>query len=426
MEVKRYERLDETVYHTRLENGLHIYVIPKPEYAKQFAFFATNYGGMNLRFREKDGEWCETPAGVAHFLEHKMFDTEDGDAMQKMAANGADPNAFTSFDITGYYFESTEHFAENLETLLSFVSIPWFTKESVDKEQGIIGQEIRMVEDNPHSEVFYNMLRGLYESSPIRMNVAGTVESIAEITAETLYTCHKAFYNPGNMVLCVAGNVEPEEVVSIAKEVLPHTAEPMVETDWGREEPPVAHKEFTEKEMAVSAPLFEIGFKGVPAERGKRLRQVLIGNLAADVLFSASAPLYSKLYEAGLINNSFEGGYEDAPHCACLCVGGESKEPERVRDLLLEEAARIVREGIDNSLWERQKKASYGASVRKLNSMENICIEWAQTHFIGEDFMEFPKLYQSIQKSDAEEMIARWCTPERTTLSVIWPKGAEK
>jgi len=418
--------LDETIWHTVLENGLHIYVDSKPEYAKQFAFFATNYGGMNMRFREQGGVWQDTPAGVAHFLEHKMFDTEEGDAMQKMAANGADPNAFTSFDITGYYFESTENFTENLRTLLSFVSVPWFTKESVDKEQGIIGQEIRMVEDNPHSEVFYNMLRGLYANSPIRVNVAGTVESIAEITAETLYKCHKAFYNPGNMVLCVAGSVDPEEVAAIAAEILPKTAEPVIETDWGEEEGPAVVKSLIEKEMAVSAPLFEIGFKGAPAESGKRLRQVLVGNLVADVLFSASAPLYSKLYESGLINNSFEGGYEDAPGCAYLCVGGESKEPEKVRDLLLTEAARIAREGIDDALWERQKKASYGASVRKLNSMENICIESAQTHFLGEDFMEFPKLYSDIQKEDAEKMIAQWCIPERTTLSIIWPKGGEK
>jgi len=418
--------LDETIWHTVLENGLHIYVDSKPEYAKQFAFFATNYGGMNMRFREQGGVWQGTPAGVAHFLEHKMFDTEEGDAMQKMAANGADPNAFTSFDITGYYFESTENFTENLRTLLSFVSVPWFTKESVDKEQGIIGQEIRMVEDNPHSEVFYNMLRGLYANSPIRVNVAGTVESIAEITAETLYKCHKAFYNPGNMVLCVAGSVDPEEVAAIAAEILPKTAEPVIETDWGEEEGPAVVKSLIEKEMAVSAPLFEIGFKGAPAESGKRLRQVLVGNLVADVLFSASAPLYSKLYESGLINNSFEGGYEDAPGCAYLCVGGESKEPEKVRDLLLTEAARIAREGIDDALWERQKKASYGASVRKLNSMENICIESAQTHFLGEDFMEFPKLYSDIQKEDAEKMIAQWCIPERTTLSIIWPKGGEK
>ena len=423
MESKFYEMLDETIWHAVLKNGLSIYVDQKSDYSKQFAFFATNYGGMNLRFREQGGEWKDTPAGVAHFLEHKMFDTEDGNALQTMSANGVDPNAFTSFDMTGYYFEGSEKFEENLRTLLSFVSVPWFTQESVDKEQGIIGQEIRMGDDEPDRAVYYGLIRGLYAHSPIRVDIAGTVESIAEISAETLYACHKAFYHPGNMVLCVAGNVDPKRVVEIAEEVLTDVPASVTETDFGPAEEPVAFEHLVEKEMAVSAPLFEIGFKGVPPEKGSCLRQRLIGNLAADVLFSASSPLYSRLYESGLINGSFEGGYEDVPGCAFLMVGGEGKDPARVRDLLLEEAARIAREGVDEALWERQKKASYGASVRRLNSLEGLCIEAAQCHFLGEDFLDFPALYQSIEKKDAEEMIAQWCVPERTTLSVIWPKG---
>lgn len=413
------------MWHTVLENGLHIYVDAKPGYTKQFAFFATNYGGMNMRFREQGGDWQDTPAGVAHFLEHKMFDTEDGNALQILAANGVDPNAFTSSSMTGYYFEGTDQFEENLRVLLSFVSIPWFTQESVDKEQGIIGQEIRMGDDSPDSEVFYNLLRGLYAHNPIRVNVAGTVESIAEITADTLYACHKAFYNPGNMVLCVAGNVDPGAVERIAREVLPQNAAPVVETDFGAPEEDRAYQSLMEKKMAVSAPLFQLGFKGKPAEDGSHLRQRLVGNLASDVLFGPSSPLYTRLYEEGLINNSFDGGYEAEPQCAFLGAGGESKDPERVRDLILEEAARIAADGIDDVLWERQKKAAYGAAVRQLNSLENICIESAQSHFDGEDFLRFPELFKSIEKTDAQQMIAQWCTPERTALSIIWPKEVQ-
>lgn len=425
MEEKRYEALGESMWHTVLENGLHIYVDVKPGYTKQFAFFATNYGGMNMRFREQGGEWQDTSAGVAHFLEHKMFDTEDGNALQILAANGVDPNAFTSSSLTGYYFEGTDKFEENLRTLLSFVSVPWFTKESVDKEQGIIGQEIRMGDDSADSEVFYNLMRGLYAHNPIRVNIAGTVESIAEITAETLYACHKAFYNPGNMVLCVAGNVDPKTVENIAAEVLPKSAAPVVETDFGEPEEENAHQSLVEKKMAVSAPLFQLGFKGKPADAGNHLRQRLLGNLVSDVLFGPSGQLYTKLYEEGLINNSFDGGYEAEPECAFLGVGGESKDPKRVRDLILEEAARIAADGIDSVLWERQKKAAYGAAVRQLNSLENICIESAQSHFDGEDFLRFPEIFRSIEKKDAERMIAQWCVPERAALSIIWPKEAE-
>ena len=209
MVSKEYPRIGEKIYHAELPNGLHIYVDRRPEFQKSYAFFATNYGGMDMKFH-LDGQWRDTPAGVAHFLEHKMFDTEDGNALQDLAANGASPNAFTSSALTGYYFESTEKFCDNLKILLSFVSIPWFTQESVDKEQGIIGQEIRMVEDDPDNQVFYGLMECLFDHHPIRVPIAGTQESISHITAETLYACHKAFYDPSNMVLCVAGDVDPK------------------------------------------------------------------------------------------------------------------------------------------------------------------------------------------------------------------------
>ena len=235
MVSKEYPRIGEKIYHAELPNGLHIYVDRRPEFQKSYAFFATNYGGMDMKFR-LDGQWRDTPAGVAHFLEHKMFDTEDGNALQDLAANGASPNAFTSSALTGYYFESTEKFCDNLKILLSFVSIPWFTQESVDKEQGIIGQEIRMVEDDPDNQVFYGLMECLFDHHPIRVPIAGTQESISHITADTLYACHKAFYTPSNMVLTVAGDVEPEEVVRIAREILPKEPGGHIERDYGGEE----------------------------------------------------------------------------------------------------------------------------------------------------------------------------------------------
>lgn len=417
-----YKKLGETITHAVLSNGLHIYIDVKPQYGKQFAFFAANYGGMHMRFREQGTPWEETPAGVAHFLEHKMFDTEDGNALQRLAANGVDPNAFTASSMTGYYFEGTDGFDENLKTLLSFVSIPYFTPESVAKEQGIIGQEIRMGEDNPDIEVFYNLLKGLYRHHPIRTNIAGTVESIAEITADTLYSCHHAFYNPGNMVLCVAGNVVPSKIVALAEQVLPTNALPVVETDFGPVEEMSAYRSHVECHMSVSAPLFQVGFKGMPPAKGSYLRQRLLGGLISDVLAGPSSPLYTRLYGKGLINGSFGGGYESEPQCAFLAFGGESKQPELVRDEIMEEAARVAQEGIDTQLWERQKKAAYGSMIRQLNSLENICIEVAQAHFDGEEFLAFPSLFQSLSKEEAETLISSWCVPERMTLSIVWPK----
>ena len=417
-----FPRVGERMYREVLENGLHVFVFPKPEFQKSYAFFATNYGGMDLRFC-LDGTWHDTPAGVAHYLEHKMFDTKEGNALQKLTANGASPNAFTSNAITGYYFECTEQFEENLKTLLSFVSVPYFTQESVDKEQGIIGQEIGMIEDDPDWKVFTNLMKGLYEHHPIRLSVAGSVESIARITPQTLYDCHKAFYDPANMVLCVAGNQDPERVCQIAREILPKTAGSIAQKDYGSQEPEGAFQSLVEERLAVSGPIFQLGYKGDAPERGEAgLRQQLLGELACEVLLGNSTPLYARLYQEGLINRNFSYGYDSVPGCAFLAAGGESRDPEAVRAAVEAEARRIEAEGVDLELWERVKKGAYGWRVRSLNSFETLCVNQAQNFFAGREYLRFADLFADIRKEDVEALIARWVTPARTSLSVIRPK----
>ena len=421
MDELRYPALREAVHRCILSNGLNIYMDVKPGYARQFAFFAVRCGGMDMRFRGTDGSWVDVPAGTAHFLEHKAFDTRDGSAIRRMAASGVDPNAYTTPSMTGYYFESVQNFEENLRCLLSFVSEPWFNPGNVEKERGIIVQEIRMGEDDPDSEVYERLMEAMYVRHPIRVRIAGSEASISEITPELLEQCHRAFYRPGNMVLCAAGNIDPERVVAVAREVLPGEPSSLVQTDWGLPEPDRVEQPYVECTMPVSVPLFELGFKGVPAPKGSRLRQRLLAGLVCDALFSASAPLYSRLYEQGLINGTFDSGYDGAPGCACLIAGGESREPKQVLDEVLKEAARLGREGIDRSLWERLKKAAYGSMVRQLNSLESICAELAESHFDGEEFLRFPEQFQSIERADGEALLRQWCTRERAVLSVIWP-----
>ena len=416
-----YERIGESVYREVLPNGLQICVVPKPEHAKKYAFFATRYGGMDTRFC-LDGKWLDTPAGIAHYLEHKMFDTREGNALQRLAKNGAEPNAFTSNAMTGYYFDSTEHFEENLEILLSFVSIPYFTEESVAKEQGIIGQEIRMIEDNPDWQLYTRMMQALYQKSTARTSIAGTVESISHITAETLYDCHKAFYTPSNMVLTVAGNVEPEEVVRIAEELLPREPGGHIDRDYGGEETGRAASAEKELTMEVSTPIFQLGFKADPAPAGEEhLREQLMGELACEALLGSSSPLYAKLYSEGLINKNFGYGFELYPGCALMAAGGESRDPKAVRDAVLAEGERLAREGIDEGLFRRLKKGVYGAKVRGLNSFENVCIELAQAHFAGVEYLTFPEVFDGISKADVEDCIRRWVTGERCGLAVIRP-----
>ena len=421
MNRKEYPRIGERVFSARLDNGLTVYVDVKPDFQKSYAFFATDYGGMDMKF-QLDGQWHDTPAGVAHFLEHKTFDTKDGNALQDLAANGASPNAFTNSAITGYYFESTEKFYENLNILLSFVSQPYYTQESVDKEQGIIGQEIRMIEDDPEYQVYYAMLEGLYAHHPIRTSVAGTIESISRITADTLNLCHSAFYNPGNMVLCVAGNVDPEKVLEMAREILPREGKGSISRDYGPAEPAGAARSRTELRMEVSTPIFQLGWKMEPAPRGEeQLRQKLVAELACEALLGNSSPLYVRLYREGLINSSFSYGFDGYPSCAYAMAGGESADPDAVAAAIAAEAERIGREGVDPALFARLKKGLYGTKVRGLNSFENICVGMAQAYFAGYDMLRFPEVFEGISQADVERCIRTCFTPERAALAVVQP-----
>lgn len=423
MNRTQFPRLGETCFETELDNGLTICVIPRPGYLKSYAFFATGYGGMNLRFRTEDG-WQDSPAGVAHFLEHKMFDTKEGNALQILTANGASPNAFTMADMTGYYFECTEGFAENLRTLLSFVSQPYFTQESVAKEQGIIGQEIQMIEDNPDWRLYQNLLRALYRNNPLRIPLAGSKNSIAEITADTLYQCHRAFYHPGNMVLCVVGDVDPEQVAAIAQDVLPQERRDRAEKDLGAPEPDApAERQITEV-MAVSSPNFLLGLKARPHPTGEEdLRLQLLGDLAGDILAGESSPLYAKLYSEGLIDKSFFVSYESSPGTAFLMLGGESKQVDPVTEAILDEGARLRREGINPDLFRRCKKAAYGSRVRALNSMDHVGTRLAAGKLKGYHYYRFADLYDTIALEDIQAFLDGLIRQDCAALSVVTPKG---
>lgn len=416
-----YERIGESVCREKLANGLQIYVVPKPEHARKYAFFATRYGGMDTRF-SLNGQWLDTPAGIAHYLEHKMFDTKEGNALQRLAQNGAEPNAFTSNAMTGYYFDSTEKFEENLEILLSFVSIPYFTDESVAKEQGIIGQEIRMIEDNPDWQLYTRMMKALYRSHAARESIAGTVESISHITAKTLYDCHRAFYTPSNMVLTVVGNVDPIHVVDLARRILPPEGGPVIPRDYGQEPAAVAEKE-TKMAMEVAMPQFLTGFKCDPAPEGEDyMRLAAIGDMACDILLGDSSPLYQRLYEQGLINTSFGGAFEMMPGVAYLYAGGDSKESRTVAAEILKEARRLSTEGIDEDFYQRVRKAAFGENLRGLNSFENIAVTLTEGYFHGYDPLRFPQVFDTIGKGDIEAFLARNITEERAVLSEIVPR----
>lgn len=422
MNKRVFEGLGETLYTSTLPNGLRLCVVPKPGFRASYAVFATKYGGAMRRFT-LDGALWDTPGGVAHFLEHKMFDLPDGDnALSLLSSNGADPNAFTASDLTCYYFRCTEKFEENLRLLLHFVSTPYFTAETVRKEQGIIGQEILMSEDSPDHALFYNLLEQLYASHPIRERVVGTVESIAEITDETLYACHRAFYTPGNMCLCVEGDVDPARIEALARECLPDTPGPVPEPDFGPEEGLLPVEKLRRAAMPVSAPQFLIGVKlpTLTGEAGQRQR--ITAQLALRLLVGSSTHFYASLYADGTLNRDFDYELATAAGASAVLIGGESEDPEAVLAALEKEIARVCAEGFDAAAFERAKRASYGARLRGLEDFESVCVGLAEGEFEGCCPFDAPALLEAVTKAECEDFIREHLRAERFALSIIEPK----
>ena len=420
MNIINYEAIGETLYTDILPNKLPVNIVTKPGYMKSYAFFATNYGGADREFTY-NGERMQTPAGVAHFLEHKMFDTPDGgNALGVLSANGASPNAYTSNGITTYYFESTQGFYENLETLLRFVSVPYFTKESVEKEQGIIAQEIRMYEDNPSYAVYENLLRSLFANNPIRDNIAGTVESIADITDEILYACHNVFYTPSNMTLCVVGDVDPERVIEIATKTLPPQSGETPAKYYGEPEPELPKTKFSEREMEVAQPLFAVGARFEPLSGEALLRQRIGGNLALKYLYGPSSPMYSRLYAEGILNDSFGYELDFAAGAGMILAEGESQEPERVLAEMAAEAKKAAG-GLDSALFSRIKKSSYGSRLRSLGAFEALCRDLTSGQFNGYHALDAASVLQDISEEEVIYFIKNYLNEEKFALSVVRP-----
>ena len=422
-----YPELGEVLYKEKLSNGLTVCVLPRPGFSKKLAYFVTDYGSIHTHFR-LEGREIQAPAGIAHFLEHKMFDLPGGrDVSAELASLGAGTNAFTSYDMTAYYISCTERFEECLRLLIEFVSTPYFTEESVAKEMGIIDQEIGMNIDAPESRVFEDLMRAMYREHPIRVPILGDSDTIREITPEILHDCHRAFYTPGNMILCVIGDVNPDRVAEIATEILGAEPRPVGEkiVDWN--ETMDASGENPVSSMEVSMPTFQLGFKCEPTGKGdEAIRQEIVGDLAAEALFGESSALYLRLYEDGIIDSSFGGGFETIDGMAMLLCSGDSDEPEAIREAILAEAERIAREGVEEDAFGRMKRSALGRRLRDLDSFSSTCFRLCAYHFSDFDYFRFPGIYQKIESREIQEFLSRVVRANRAALSVIEPaKEAE-
>jgi len=421
MKENIYAEINEKAFTHTLGNGLKICVIPKLGFHKAYAMLAVKYGSIDAKFNV-GGNAFQPPKGVAHFLEHKVFEQPDGgNALQIFARTGANPNAFTSRGITAYHFSCTEHFKRNLEILLNFVTTPCFTDDNVLKEQGIIAREIGMVNDNPYHVVIDDLMDGLYAEHPAKDSIIGTVDSINQITRDVLFSCYKTFYIPSNMVLTVIGDVDPQQVCDVAEAMLKKEYIIPPERDYGNE-PIESSVPYIEKNMEVNLPIFAIGFKGKIETCGENgIKQRIAAELAMELLAGESSKLYTELYREGLINKQFGAGSMFFPGSICSLVTGESREPQKVQKALLKAAELLMKEEKPDR-FERIKRVSYGLNLRALDRFESLCREQTEGIMNGYDYLTSLSEYEKITWEDVKALLSQVITEQQMTMSVVLPK----
>jgi len=401
-------------------SGLKIFVMPKAGYSSAYAVFAAKYGSIDTKIPAADGAFREIPEGTAHFLEHKLFESEELGAFERFAKTGASANAYTSFDRTGYLFSCTDNFRKSLEILLDFVQKPYFTEATVAKEQGIIGQEIRMYKDVPDWQVLFNLLRSLYTAHPVRIDIAGTQESIARITAQTLYDCYKNFYNPSNMVLAVAGNANVEDVLEAADKLL----QPGDGVKASREfvkEPPEPARNYYEEKLPVNTPQFMLGFKEDIQTPERTTIERLCANILLEIIAGKSSPLYKRLLEAGLINAGFSFEYFEGFGYSCPILAGESKDPVKAAEEIKNEIRGIKANGIDAAAFARAKRKLYGRLVMMYNDVDELANELASAYFAGNGLFDDIELCKALTLDSVIARLAALFEERYSSLSVIKP-----
>lgn len=410
--------LNEEYYQINHSSGLKIFVMPKNDYKGAYAIFGTKYGSIDNCFKVNgDENATKVPEGIAHFLEHKLFESEELDAFARFEKTGASANAFTTFDKTCYLFSCTDNFEKSLEILLDFVKTPFFSEQTVDKEQGIIAQEIKMYQDNPDWQVLFNMLRGIYQNNSVKIDIAGTVDSIAQIDAELLYKCYNTFYNNSNMALAVVGNVSVDTVLDTADKILLKEDEFCVERIFENEPVDVVTK-YTEQTMNVDTPKFALGFKENYADEKISAKQTVIHNILLDIIAGKVSSFYEELLESGLINTSFSSEYFCGKGFCSSIFCGESHDCEKVRDLIFKRIESLKENGISALDFEISRKRLYGLHIRTFNEIDDIARNIIDRHFCGDNLFALAENYKTVSKEDVEKALNE-LSSERSCLSVI-------
>lgn len=399
------------------KSGLNIYVYEKPGYNTTYAIFGTKYGSINTCFSANNGEKITVPDGIAHYLEHKLFESEDGDAFTRYAKTGANANAFTSFDKTCYLFSASQNFKESLEILLDFVQSPYFTDETVAKEQGIIGQEIKMYDDSPDWKVMFNLFECLYHNHPVKIDIAGTVESIAKITPQKLYDCYNTFYNLNNMALCVCGKAKLDEVLEVCDRML-KPCEDVKITNYFEDEPYEIVKDFTEQNLPVAVPMFNIGFKN-KGDKTSTSKDMASLDVLLAMLFSSTSKIYRELQEKELINQTFNYEIFEGEGYSSVLLGGESRNPEQVYCSVKEYIKDLKKNGLSKEDFLISKKAVYGDAVSSLNSVSSIANNLMDSHFNNREMFSYVECIYNLEFEYIEKKFDEVLDYNNSALSVV-------
>jgi predicted Zn-dependent peptidase len=424
-----FDQIQENLYYEKMSNGLDVYILPKKGFNKTYATFTTKYGSIDNHFVPlNEDEFVKVPDGIAHFLEHKLFEKEDGDVFQQFSRQGASANAFTSFTRTAYLFSSTNNVEKNLETLIDFVQDPYFTEKTVEKEKGIIGQEITMYDDNPDWRLYFGVIQNMYKNHPVKIDIAGTIDSITPITKDMLYQCYNTFYHPSNMLLFVVGPVDPDQIMNQVRsnqEKKPYEKMPEIKRQFDEEPDAVAETKQVLK-MNVQSPKCLVGLKAPePTQQGKEmLKQELSMNVFLDLLFGKSSTYYFDLYNEGLIDETFHYDYTQENGFGFVTVGGDTEKPdllaEKLKELLLKAKAEslFTEEGL-----ERTKKKKIGAFLRAVNSPEFIANQFTRYAFNEMDLFDVVPTLESLSYDDIQKVADSIISEDRFTVCQVVPKS---
>jgi len=421
--------LQEKYQYANHPSGLKVVIVPKA-HRKAFALFGTRYGSIHRVFKtDRDEDFVTVPDGIAHFLEHKLFENEDGsDTFSHFAALGASCNAFTSNEMTAYLFSATDHYYENLEVLLKFVTSPYFTPETVQKEMGIIGQEIRMVQDEPFHQLYYGLLDALFVRHNVKVDIAGSEESIAQIDDQILYRCYNTFYNLNNMLLVLCGPWEKKKVVAVMDRILKKSEKIQLEKRFPREPKRVNRKRVV-KEFPVALPLFAVGMKEDDLKKNvspeEFLEKQAQHEILSDLLFGKSSTFYNELYDQGLIGDKFSVEYNLSRSYGYLLLYGESRKPDtvyrRIRETVASALSILTRED-----FERSRRAVYSRSVQDWNSTTEIAENFMDFAFSGTDMLSYPDAIAKVKFEDLQKRCRLSYRPDRLVLSVVKPSKEKK